>query len=126
MLSRESVLDAARNPRAKQEGFSFGPFDIGVEPPEVILGTLVTRNVQTIIQIQNERVLSIKPPEVPGLPYRIDACLRDREGNVIFEIVENEWRTPSDNWDVEIEGGDDNDPQKIGRHPDANSQRSSR
>lgn len=104
LLSKESVLAAAKAPRAKQSGFSFGPFDMGAQPPTISLGTLRVRNVRILIEILGERILSIKQPIEPGLPFLIDACLRDRDGNVIFEIADNEWRTPSENWDVEIEG----------------------
>lgn len=104
MLSIDTVLNAVKSPRAKQKGFSFGPFDVGIEPPSVLLGALKARNVQTLIQILGEAVFSIQAPAERGLPFLINARLRDRDGNVIFEIADNEWRTPCDNWDVVVEG----------------------
>lgn len=104
LLSKETILAAAQNPRAKQHGFSFGPFDIGAAPPTIRLGTLTVRNVQTLIEILGEPIFSIRPPNESGLPFLINACLRDRDGEIILHIVDNEWRTPCENWDVEIEG----------------------
>ena len=104
VLSAESVREAARSPKAKQLGFSFEAYDVGRSHPELAVGPLVGRNVGAFIRICNEDVLSILPPEEDRGPFRINARLADRDGRIIFEIVENEWRTPTENWDVEAVG----------------------
>ena len=42
-LSKETVKRWALHPRAKELGFSFGPFDIGLHRPVIVAGTLTGR-----------------------------------------------------------------------------------
>lgn len=103
-LSKETIRRHIANPKAKDIGFSFGPFDIGVQPPTVFLGDLKITNVATIIEVLGEPVFSVKPPEAENTPFRINACLRDAKGSIVLEIVDNEWRTRAENWDATVEG----------------------
>jgi hypothetical protein len=103
-LSKETVRAANLDPKCKQLGFSFGPFDIGAEHPELVIGALRAKNVQVLLQADGDDLLSVSPPERSGLPFRINARLFDAQGAPILDIVENEWRTPSENWDVELSG----------------------
>lgn len=48
--------------------------------------------------------MQVLEPEVPGGPFRLSALLRDADGTEILRIDENEWRTPTTNWDVEVVG----------------------
>ncbi|MGQ3283500.1 hypothetical protein [Bosea sp. (in: a-proteobacteria)] len=104
ILSKDSIRRAVANPKAKEMGFSFGPFDIGSVPPTVVLGDLKVTNVRTIVEVLGEPVLSVRPPETDGEPFLINACLRDANGLIILDIVENEWRTRADNWDSVVQG----------------------
>jgi hypothetical protein len=104
VLSKETVREAVRNPRAKQLGFSFEAFDIGRQHPDLVVGPVIGRKVKTFLRIHEDDVLEVLPSEVDGGPFRINAAIADRSGRLIFKIVENEWRTPSDNWDVETVG----------------------
>jgi hypothetical protein len=103
-LSKESVKDRTKNPKCKESGFSFGPFDVGSDPPEIVLGTILARNAKTLIRISGDDVFSIRPPEESGGPFILDARFFDADGRPILDIVANEWRSSSDNWDVEIIG----------------------
>jgi hypothetical protein len=49
-------------------------------------------------------VFSIAPPQQHGAPFMVNANVEDREGRKVLQIVENEWRTPTENWDVEVVG----------------------
>lgn len=104
ILSKETIKFSAINPKCFEQGFSFGPFDLGLTPPEIFFGTLKGKNVRTLIRVYGDKILSIDPPEREGAPFLINAFLSDREGNVIFKIKNNEWGTPADNWDVEVVG----------------------
>jgi hypothetical protein len=103
-LSKETVKRWALHPRAKELGFSFGPFDIGLHRPVIVAGTLTGRMTGALIEINGESVFSILAPESEGGPFRINASLRDRDGSKILEIDANEWKTPATNWDVEVVG----------------------
>jgi hypothetical protein len=104
-LSLETVKSAAARPCCKETGFSFGEFDLGARCPIIRVGATEFHSVKTLIEISGEPILSILQPEALGLPFRINAFVTDRDGNSILEIVENEWRAPTYNWDVETGGG---------------------
>jgi len=114
LLSKETIKTLALTPKCKQIGFSFGPFDIGIETPEIIVGTLRCKKVETLISVHGESILSVKPPESETAPFSINALMRDREGNELLCIVNNEWKSKSDNWDVEVKGRTITIRKKIG------------
>jgi hypothetical protein len=92
------------NPRCKQQGFSFGPFDIGPNLPTIVVGTFSGRVTGPILEVDGESVLSVAAPQSAGGPFLISAALCDRQGHEILTIESNEWKTPTTNWDVEIVG----------------------
>jgi hypothetical protein len=104
LLSKASIKSRIKTPKCKEIGFSFGPFDIGSDPPEIVLGTIVARNAKTLIRICGDDVFSIRPPETNGGPFILDARFFNANGRPILDIVANEWRSSSDNWDVEVVG----------------------
>ena len=103
-ISRETLAKARKSPRCIQADFAYGPFDAGDGYPEIVLGTFVGRNVPVLLRVLGEDVFSILPPEEPGGPFRLSAIIRDIEGNIIFQIIENEWRIPVSAWDAVVEG----------------------
>ena len=103
-LSVETIKAAAKQPKCKQQGFSFEAFDVGSRFPEVVLGTFRGRQVGTLLRIKGEEIFSIGPPRAVGMPFLVNARLFDRDGRPTIEIIGNEWRTPCDNWDVEVVG----------------------
>lgn len=104
ILSKETIKTRSIKPICKQQGFSFGPFDIGLVEPTILIGTLTCQSVETLIEIDGESIFSIKEPESEGAPFRINAFIADRDGNEILKIVDNEWVTTISNWDVEVVG----------------------
>ena len=104
LLSKQTVKEAASRPKCKEKGFSLGPFDIGHEPPVIVLGTITARNAKTLIRISGDDVFSISAPAEPGQPFLLNARFFDQGGQPILNIVENEWRSSSENWDVEVTG----------------------
>jgi hypothetical protein len=104
LLAKETIKFKMQNPKCKELGFSFGPFDIGLRPPEIVLGTIKARNAKTLLRICGDDVLTIAAPFEPGLPFNFNAQFFDTTGTPILHIVENEWRSSSGNWDVEIIG----------------------
>ncbi|GEB70457.1 hypothetical protein PC2016_3130 [Pseudoalteromonas carrageenovora] len=104
LLSKETIKIRSDSPVCKQKGFSFGPFDLGMVEPKITIGTLNCKGVESLIRINGDNVLSIKPPESEGAPFRINAYLADRDGREVLKIVDNEWITTTNNWDVEVVG----------------------
>ncbi|MGD9980396.1 MAG: HNH endonuclease [Hyphomonadaceae bacterium] len=103
-LSRDTIAMAKANPATKKLGFSFEAFDVGGNYPEIALGKMVGRETPSLIRILDEDVLQVLPPEQGGGPFRLSACFRDSNENVVLCIDENEWRSPTTNWDVEVVG----------------------
>ncbi len=104
LLSKETVERAAADPRCLRQGFSFGPFDVGVEFPEVVIGTFRGTRTRVLIQAFGDSILTVEPPEEPGAPFRLSALLCDRDGREVLRIEDNEWKVPTTNWDVEVVG----------------------
>ena len=101
-LSRETIAKSARQPKARQVGFSFGPMDVGSRIPDLQLGPLEIKNCSNILNIDGEHLFSVAPPEEVGGPFRVNASFYNSSGSKIFEIIMNELRIPSDNWDASI------------------------
>lgn len=104
ILSKDTIKLRSQNPICKQNGFSSGPFDLGLVEPMIKIGTLTCKNVESLIQIDGESIFSIKKPECEGAPFRINAYLADRDGIEVLKIIDNEWITSIVNWDVEVVG----------------------
>ncbi|MDP8995660.1 MAG: hypothetical protein M3O03_01465 [Pseudomonadota bacterium] len=104
LLSRDQIAKAASYPKCKQLGYSSEGSSFGTAIPEIVLGNNVCEFTEVVLRIADENVISILPPESRGGPFRINATIRDINGNVILSIVENEWRVPVSNWDVEQVG----------------------
>jgi hypothetical protein len=83
LLSKETIKFKMLNPKCKERGFSFGPFDLGITPPEIIIGTLKCKNVASLIKIYEDDIFTICPPSSPDLPFLINARLCDRYGKEI-------------------------------------------
>jgi len=103
-LSKETLAKHAADPKCRQTGFSFGPFDIGTTPPKVSIGEITAENVDVLLRIHGEDIFGISAPSTLGEPFLIDAAFRDANGNPTLEIVRNEWRSNAGNWDVEVKG----------------------
>lgn len=103
-ISPATIKKALEAPKCLQAGFAHGPFDAGDGYPEIVLGTFVGRNVPVLLRVMGEDIFSIKPPEEPGGPFRLSAILRDLDGSISFQIVDNEWQIPDNAWDAVVEG----------------------
>jgi hypothetical protein len=104
LLSKDTIHGYLAKPKCKELGFSFGPFDLGTLSPEIVLGQLSCSNVRCLIRLDGDEILSISPPVRVGLPFRINADLKDGNGVPILKIVDNEWRSDTANWDVDVVG----------------------
>ena len=104
LLSKETVKRCAASPKCKEQGFSFGPLDVGEGSVDITIGTATFEDVTHLIQVAGDNVFSLTKPDEAGAPLNLNAYVCDRDGTEILRIVDNEWRTPTTNWDVEIIG----------------------
>jgi len=104
LLAKATVKQLMLSPKCRDNGFSFGPFDVGVSWPSIAVGPVTLDRVAVILRVAGSDLLQIRPPEVAGGPFRLSARLYDEAGRLTLEIVENEWRSSAENWDVEVVG----------------------
>jgi len=104
ILSRESVIEANKNPKCLEEGFANEQFDYGSSPIEVIIGECRFINCQHILCINNEPILTIKNPEEENDTFLLSGKFFNSEGIKIFEIKNNQWFGDINNWDIECVG----------------------
>ena len=104
VLSTETIQRHRLSPFCRQNGHSWGEMDIGIEPPEIIIGNLKTKNVKSLITINGENIFSISAPPEKNLPFLLNASIYGYTGKQILRIVDNNFQVSSGSWDVEIKG----------------------
>jgi hypothetical protein len=103
-LSIERVVSANQHPEAVRRGYANDTIDFSATNPSVELGSMEFQNVEVLLQIIDEPILSIMPSENEGEPFQLSAKLRNIKGEVILDIEKNEWKSPAANWDCRSEG----------------------
>lgn len=101
-IAVSTLLEDRKNPKALQKGYSYEAFEVASNYITVVFGSITVNKANKIIEIDGEDIFSVSPPEVEGGPFRINAKMYDRSGRAILDIVNNEWRARSSNWDVEV------------------------
>lgn len=103
-ISKETVIEANKNPKCKEKGFANESFDFGLNPPEIKLAGISFNNCEILIQVNDSPLLSIRKPEAINAPYRLSGLFNDPNGQLSLKIDDNQWFAKSDNWDVEVRG----------------------
>lgn len=104
--SKDKVKQARQGPFCRQKGFSHTPLDISGKGGLVVkIGNTEFVNLQTIIEIDGESILSVDPPEESNAPPRISAKFYDQNNKEVASIVQNVWRGSADAFDIEAKGG---------------------
>lgn len=103
-LSKTTVKGAKAHPKCLEKGFSYGPFDVGTMHPEIKIGPVTATNVPIVIEAMGDAILKVEPPEIEGGPFRLSARLANKLGAEVLYIEQNEWMTPTSNWDVQLIG----------------------
>ena len=105
ILSKETILKFKKEPKSLKVGYSKDWLDFHCNVnPHVKLGGSVLYDCTTILQIYGNSLFTIKPPEQKNTPFLLTASFFDTEGNTTLEIIDNEWRAFTDNWDVNVVG----------------------
>lgn len=104
-FSKESVLKAKLNPAASQKGFSNEWFDFDSEKhPYVIFGGTKTTKCEIPLEIYGVKILEIKRPEQKNTPFLLSGIFYNTKEEPVLQIIDNEWRNLSSNWDFKFEG----------------------
>ncbi len=104
LLSVQTIIEANKNPKTLAHGFSWGPFDIGITHPEIVMGIVTMTETDIPLRVFGDNLFVISSPLLPGEIFKISANLKNSQGETILCILENEWQTSSDNWDCTVEG----------------------
>src|SRR5262245_61752814 len=88
--SKDKIKEARETPWCLTKGHPHYAFDVAGAGATIWLGPNKVVDVPTILQIRGKPLLTIEEPERNGLPYRISGEFYDDEGNLLFEIHENE------------------------------------
>ncbi|MCL5125303.1 MAG: HNH endonuclease [Deltaproteobacteria bacterium] len=101
--SKDKIKKARLAPKCKQQGYSNDFFDIG-EPFGISVGRIYFYKTETgdLLQIDGKTVLSMR--KVDGEPPLLSGIFHDHNGNILFEIKDNEWFGKPEAWDIESVG----------------------
>ena len=93
-----------KNPKALSQGYSNEIFDLGLFFPKIQFAGSIIENCPIPLVIRNTPVFVIKPPQEVNGMFLLSAIFYDSNGIESLKIINNEWFTTSNNWDVEIVG----------------------
>lgn len=104
-LSKETVRakyeEIQRTDRVRRP---FENLDLASANIRVQLGTASFEFSKTLIRVNGEDLLAIRPPKDGAAFPTIDGVFYDRKGRESFRITDNVWEGPLDAWDIEVVG----------------------
>jgi len=116
IYSKEKILDAMKNPKCKEQGFTFDSLDIGKKNIAIQFGNCLFIDTLSLICVDSISLLTLIPPnpELHNEPYKLNAFLTDNDENGIFGITNNTWFGNIENWDIECIGRNIKIRKKLG------------
>lgn len=114
-IDKETVLNAMKNPKAKQKGFSNEFFISGRQTPIIFLGGAKFENVSVPLMVNKEPVFSVVDPEEKEGPFQFSASFYNSRSIRTLKIENNEWKASDDNWDVNVQGSTMTVREKLGK-----------
>lgn len=104
-LSKEAVKEARRNPHCLKEGYASEFIDVGRQHPRVKFAGVTLVECDIPVQVDEVPLFQVKEAEEEGGPFRLSANFANSKGEHSLQIIENEWKVFTGNWDVEVVGG---------------------
>lgn len=104
LLTNYQVAEMNAEPFCLKNGSAFGSFRLTGDQPIVLLGTTEFRNCKVILEVAGERVIWFTKPEAEGEGLQLNARIRDETGNIVFEVLKNEWTVGDGVWDMDTSG----------------------
>lgn len=100
ILSDADIEMANAKPQSQKQGFANDKeFSLMERPVDVFLGAIQFINPHNIIIFETTTLLSLTDDDINRIS--LNGKFYDKKGELILEIIENEWRAFSENWDVE-------------------------
>ena len=104
-LSKERVKEAKEQPISQKSNYAYEFFDLGSKQPTFVLGGGSITNTPIPLEIHGYPVIKIEPSDEEGAPVRFSGTFFNSRGELSLQIIDNEWRAYSGNWDFEAKGG---------------------
>lgn len=104
IISKEKVWECKNNPKTLSQGYSNDWIECSNEAPILKLSGSTFEDCEVPICIKGEPVIKIKRNKEKNSPFLISAYFYNSEGVKTLEIVDNEWKSYSENWDLKNEG----------------------
>ena len=105
-ISKERVKEAKAQPISQKRNYAHEFFDLGSKQPSFVLGGASITNTPIPLEIHGYPVVKIEPSEEQGGPVRFSGTFFNSHGEISLQIIDNEWRAYSGNWDFEAKGGE--------------------
>jgi len=107
VLSKETIQNDVKDPCCKRRGYSNDFFDL-MYPFMTYFGNFsyfARKDMldHVILKSRDELILGCSQDPIGG-PMQLSAIFRDRNNQICLEIVKNEWRASTQNWDVKYIG----------------------
>lgn len=104
-ISKERIKEAKNEPISQKRNYAHEYFDLGSKPPAFVIGGAIIKNTPIPLEIYDYPVIKLEPSEEPGGPARLSGTFFNSRGELSLQIIDNEWRVFSGNWDFEAKGG---------------------
>ena len=101
--SANKIKSHDASPKCRSLGHTFGPLDGGPNPMKFMMGSAVF-HTPIVLMHESAELISFKPPEAEGAPWRLTATILDRQGKELLKIVDNEWQIGIDRYDITAKG----------------------
>lgn len=101
LLTNHQVAEMNADPFCLKHGAAFGQFRLTSEQPIVKLGSSEFRACRVILEVAGEKVLWFSRPSQTEEGFCLNARIRNEEGDIVLEIIKNEWRIGDRLWDVD-------------------------
>lgn len=104
-ISKELVKLASEKPASIKRNYASEMFQLLATTPKFVIGGVSITNTPIPLKVKGYPVIQVKPAEEKGAPARFSATFFNSRGELSLQIIDNEWRVNSGNWDFEAVGG---------------------
>lgn len=102
IVSKKQVLEQYKNPRALEVGFA-SDYLVLDEKFSVVLGRIFLPYARDILSVEDNILIGVKQPS-KSEPLRLYGKFFNDKGDLVMEIIDNEFRGLTSNWDVQQKG----------------------
>ena len=101
--SAESIKAYNADPECRRTGHTVAALDGSMRPLKFMMGSAVF-DTPVVLMYESTEIISFRPPEAEGAPWRLSARIFDRTGRELLRITDNEWRIGINQYDITAQG----------------------